>query len=189
MSRGFHNKKRTAAPREDWVVVENTHEPLITQETWDIIQKLMASRRRECKKGEIQMLAGLVKCSGCGSSLNLSYDARKQKYTNFSCRVYKNYGKERCTSHAIGWKTMCTLVLEDIRRNAQAAKVMQNAYLDRLTQLRTDKQKNEVDGYRRELKSADKRIGQLDTTLAKLFESSALGRISEERCQNHAGDL
>jgi hypothetical protein len=45
-------------------VVENTHEPIITQETWDIVQKLTASRRRESHSGEIQMFAGLVKCAG-----------------------------------------------------------------------------------------------------------------------------
>ena len=44
----------------------------------------MASKRRECKNDEIQMFAGLVKCSHCGSSLNLSYDAKKQKYKNFN---------------------------------------------------------------------------------------------------------
>jgi chromosome segregation ATPase len=78
---------------------------------------------------------------------------------------------------------MCTLVLEDIRRNAQAANIMRQGYLNRLIQLRTDKQKKEIENHKKELKAADKRIGQLDITIAKLFESSALGRISEERCQ------
>jgi hypothetical protein len=56
--------------------------------------------------------------------------------------------------------------------------------LNRLVQLRTDKQKKEIEGHKKELKAADKRIGQLDATITKLFESSALGRISEERCQS-----
>lgn len=100
--KGFHSKKRVAAPKEEWIVVENTHEPLVTQETWDIVHKLMESRRRECRTGEIQMFAGLVKCADCGSALSVSYDGKKQKFKSFSCWVYKNYGKQRCTSHAIG---------------------------------------------------------------------------------------
>ncbi|MDL2273195.1 recombinase family protein [Oscillospiraceae bacterium OttesenSCG-928-G22] len=180
-SKGVFNKKRIAAPREEWIVVENTHEPIVSRETWDIVQKLMESRRRESGKGEIQMFAGLVKCAGCGSALNVSFDAKKQKYKNFSCWVYKNYGKERCTSHAIGWKTMCELVLEDIRRNAQAAELLGDEYISRLIRLRTDKQRRETEGYKRELKAADKRIGQLDATIAKLFEQSALEKISDER--------
>ncbi len=93
-------------------MVENIHEPIIGRELWDTVQKLMASMRRETKLGEIQMFAG------CGSSLNVGYDNRKGKFTGFSCWVYKNYGKERCTSHVIGWQTTCQLVLKDIRRNA-----------------------------------------------------------------------
>ena len=129
------------------------------------------------------MFAGLVRCADCGSALNLSYDAKKQKYKNFSCWVYKNYGKQRCTSHAIGWKTMCELVLEDVRRNAYAANAFKDVYLNRLLLLCTDKQRKETERYKRELKSAEKRIKQLDVTISKLFEQCVLGRISEERYQ------
>ena len=58
------------------------------------------------------------------------YDKKKGRYTGFSCWVYKNYGKERCTSHAIGWKTLNQLVLEDIRRNAMEARVCTSDYMD-----------------------------------------------------------
>ncbi|MDL2293432.1 recombinase family protein [Ruminococcaceae bacterium OttesenSCG-928-D13] len=183
-SKGVFNKKRSAAPRDEWIIVENTHEAIITQETWDIVQKLMKSRRRESKKGEIQMFAGLVRCATCGSALNASYDGKKQKYKNFSCWVYKNYGKERCTSHAIGWQALTTLVLDDIRRNAQAAEILNDEYLNRLLRRRADKQRAETDKCKRELTAAEKRISQLDTTIAKLFEQSALGKISEERCRS-----
>lgn len=63
-----------------------------------------------------------MKCADCGSSLNVSYDKKRGRYADFSCWVYKNYGKERCTSHAIGWKMLNHLVLEDIRRNAIVAR-------------------------------------------------------------------
>jgi len=49
-------------------------------------------------------------------------------YTGFSCRVYKNYGKQHCTSHYIGWKTLNMLVLEDIRRNACWVKIAKRDY-------------------------------------------------------------
>lgn len=58
------------------------------------------AKRRENSKGEVQYFTGLVKCADCGSS-NVSYDKKRGRYTGFSCWLYKNYGKERCTSHAI----------------------------------------------------------------------------------------
>ena len=95
--------------------------------------------------------------------------------------IYKNYGKHRCTSHAIGWKTMCTLVLEDIRRNANVAAVATKKYTDMLMQVKAAKQKKETEKHKRELKAADKRIAELDKIIARLYEDSALGKISEER--------
>lgn len=181
-TKGFYDKSRVKTDAEDWILVENTHAPLVSQQTWDTVQKLMASRRRETlAKEEIQYFAGLVKCADCGSSLNVSYDKRKGKYTGFSCWVYKNYGKERCSSHAIGWKTLNQLVLEDILRNAQAAKGHMQRYMDTLTALKTEKQKKEVAKYRRELTAIEKRIGELDKILSKLYEDHALEKINDER--------
>ncbi len=181
-TKGFYDKTRVKTDEDDWILVENMHEPIVAQKTWDTVQKLMQSKRRETvAKGEIQYFAGLVKCSDCGSSLNVSYDKRKAKYTGFSCWVYKNYGKQRCTSHAIGWQTLNRLVLEDIQRNAQVAKKASQKYMDTLIALKTEKQKKEVAKYRRELAAAEKRISELEKILNKLYEDNALGKISDDR--------
>lgn len=181
--KGFFDKTRVAAPEEDWIITPDTHEPLITQELWDTVHQMMKAKRRENLSGEVQPFAGLVKCADCGSSLNVSYDAKKGRYTGFSCWVYKNYGKQRCTSHAIGWVTLNRLVLEDIRRNACAAKKATQKYMDMLIATKTDKKKKETEWLKRELAAADKRIGELSKILTKLYEDAALERISEERYQ------
>ncbi len=181
--KGVFDKKRIHAPQEEWIIVENMHEPIISRELWDTVQQLMKSRRRENSKGEVQMFAGLVKCSKCGSSLNVNFDKKKGKYTGFSCWVYKNYGKERCTSHAIGWKTMGQLVLEDIRRNAKAAKLVASGYKEMLIAAKTEKKKQETEKCKRELKTVDKRIAELDKIMNKLYEDLALEKVSEERYQ------
>ena len=181
--KGLFDKKRIPAPQEEWIIVENVHEPIISRELWDTVQQLMKSRRRENSKGEVQMFAGLVKCSKCGSSLNVNFDKKKGKYTGFSCWVYKNYGKDRCTSHAIGWKTMGQLVLEDIRRNAKAAKLATPKYKEMLIAAKTEKKRQETEKCKRELKSVDKRIAELDKIMNKLYEDLALEKVSEERYQ------
>ncbi len=179
-TKGFFDKKRIAAPENEWIVVKNTHEAIISRELWDTVHQMMKSRRRENTKGEIQPFAGLVKCADCGSSLNVSYDGKKKKYTGFSYWVYKNYGKERCTSHAIGWKTLNQLVLEDIRRNASIAQLAEDKYLDMLINLKSDQKKKDTQKHKKELKSTEKRLTEISTVLKKLYEDSALGRISEE---------
>lgn len=182
-TKGFFDKRRVPAEESDWIVVEHTHEPLVSQELWDTVHQMMKARRRENGSGHVQPFAGLVKCAGCGSSLNASYDKKKGKYTGFSCWVYKNYGKQRCTSHAIGWQTLNRLVLEDIRCNAQVAKLAAARYVGVLLRAKLEKEKGETVRAERELKKAEKRIGELDKILAKLYEDQALGKISEARYQ------
>ena len=182
-TKGFFDKRRVATEESDWIVVEHTHEPLVSQELWDTVHQMMKARRRENGSGHVQPFAGLVKCAGCGSSLNASYDKKKGKYTGFSCWVYKNYGKQRCTSHAIGWQTLNRLVLEDIRCNAQVAKLAAARYVGVLLRAKLEKEKGETVRAERELKKAEKRIGELDKILAKLYEDQALGKISEARYQ------
>ena len=182
-TKGFFDKRRVPAEESDWIVVEHTHEPLVSQELWDTVHQMMKVRRRENSSGHVQPFAGLVKCAGCGSSLNASYDKKKGKYTGFSCWVYKNYGKQRCTSHAIGWQTLNRLVLVDIRCNAQVAKLAAARYVGVLLRTKLEKEKGETVRAERELKKAEKRIGELDKILAKLYEDQALGIISEARYQ------
>ena len=182
-TKGFFDKRRVPAEESDWIVVEYTHEPLVSQELWDTVHQMMKARRRENGSGHVQPFAGLVKCAGCGSSLNASYDKKKGKYTGFSCWVYKNYGKQRCTSHAIGWQTLNRLVLEDIRRNAHVAKLASSRYMEMLLSAKLEKEKDETARARRELKKTEKRVEELDKILAKLYEDQALGKISEARYQ------
>lgn len=182
-TKGFFDKRRVPTEESDWIVVEHTHEPLVSQELWDTVHQMMKARRRENGSGHVQPFAGLVKCAGCGSSLNASYDKKKGKYTGFSCWVYKNYGKQRCTSHAIGWQTLNRLVLEDIRRNAHVAKLASSRYMEMLLSAKLEKEKDETARARRELKKTEKRVEELDKILAKLYEDQALGKISEARYQ------
>ncbi len=182
-TKGFFDKARVSTPEEEWIVVDNVHEPIISRELWDTVHQLMKGRRRENNNGEVQMFAGLVKCSTCGSSLNVSYDKKNGKYRGFSCWVYKNYGKERCTSHAIGWKTLNQLVLDDVRRNASAAKLATQKYKNILIAAKAEKKKQETEKYKRELKAIEKRLLELEKILNKLYEDMALEKITEERYQ------
>lgn len=179
--KGKTKKKKVATDESEWIVVENTHEPIIDKSTWNLAHHIMKNRRRETKSGETQMFAGLVKCSDCGSALNVSRNAKTGKYTNFSCWVYKNYGKERCSSHSIGYKTLYNIVLENIRRQAECASGEKEKYLEMLKNQMAEKANQDIKSVKSELKKITKRIAQLDKILNKLYEDRALEKITEER--------
>jgi len=64
----YKNHKHVVRPEEDWVVIEDHHEPLVDNETFEIVQKLRANRRRQTKRDEPPaILSGLIYCSDCNS--------------------------------------------------------------------------------------------------------------------------
>lgn len=69
-SKSFKNKKIIQIPEDEWIEVENTHEAIIDRETWDIVQKMVAVKKRPNKDGVSQIFAGLVKCPDCGRALS-----------------------------------------------------------------------------------------------------------------------
>ncbi len=79
---------------------------------------------------------------------------------------------------------MNQLVLEDIRRNAQVAKLVSEDYINMLISMKTEKQAKEINRCKRELKKVDKRLGELEKILTKLYKDAALEKIREERYQS-----
>ena len=72
----FKNKRRVRKPQSEWVRVENTQEPIISEQVFRQVQEQIANRRRKCKDGTTQIFSGLVKCADCGWSL--SYGENRQ---------------------------------------------------------------------------------------------------------------
>ena len=178
---GRTKKKKVATDEKDWIVVENTHEAIIDRETWDTVHSMMKNRRRENVRGEIQMFAGLVKCADCGSALNVSYNAKKGCFKSFSCWVYKNYGKERCSSHSISYNALYNIVFDDIRRQAEDVANSKDKYIRLLQYKMDEKTEQDIKMAKSQLKKAEKRLVQLEKVLNKLYEDRALEKITEER--------
>lgn len=180
-TKGFFDKRREKVPKKDWIVYKNAHPAIISQELWDTVHQMMNAKRRPNVKGELQPFAGLVKCADCGSSLNVSFDKKRGVYTGFSCWVYKNYSKERCSSHYISWNALYQIVLENIRSHANIAQSAEDQYLEILMNLKTDQQKQDVKKIKVELQRIEKRLSEVSAIIKRLYEDLALGRINEER--------
>lgn len=174
--------KKIKAPEEDWVITYNTHGPLISQETWDLVQSMLKSRKRETRTGEIQIFSGLLSCSDCGSALTY---AGKQKGSTrkgeYSCWFYKTHGKEYCSSHYITYDNLYNIVIEDIRKNARLSERYEDRYLRQLLDADTVKQKKQLEKDKKEIEATKLRIADLDTIIKKLYEDNALGKITDKR--------
>ena len=139
--RGSVKKKREITPEESRIVIRGTHEAIITEEQFELAQSVMKNRYRPDRTGERQIFSGLVRCASCGSAMNLSTSHGKKK--SFACTVYRNYGKDRCTSHRISYNALYRIVLDNIREYANMARYRSVEFYDRLVSGSREKDEEE----------------------------------------------
>lgn len=104
-------------PKSEWIVVENTHEHIITKEQFYKVQEIFKRKTRRCKNGEVHLFANKLICLDCCTKL---YKCRNDRgYIYFSCKASKKlYGT--CTPHSIGYENLKVLVTEKIREKILA---------------------------------------------------------------------
>lgn len=185
-NKSMKSKEKVRNPKEDWIVVENCHEPIITQELWDTVHKILNAKHRPAKAGEVQMFAGLLYCSDCGHCLTYSQKQRKDGsyHGAYSCWMYKTHGKEYCASHYITFDTIYELVLIDIQRNLfQYRKNTDKFKLILSRKYQSDSQK-QAEQITLEYEQKQKRCEELDKIISRLYEDNVLGRIGDERYES-----
>ena len=111
-AKSMKSKQVVKCPREDWIVVEHCHEPIIPQELWDTVHKIMNAKHRPAKTGEVQMFAGLLYCADCGHALTYSQKKRKDGtyHGAYSCWMYRRMARNTVhptTSATIRCMTLC----------------------------------------------------------------------------------
>ncbi len=102
----FHGQRQTPVPKEQWIIVENTHEPIIDRQTFEAVQRLNRQKTEEYRTkqdrfSEIEntenILKGLVYCGDCGTNLVRYKNVRENKHTTPKFHVWYNY---ICPVHA-----------------------------------------------------------------------------------------
>ena len=110
-------KKEIEVPEEDWIVVENAHEPIVSKMDFDAVQILMSRDTKAIAgQSEAYMYAGVLYCGDCGSSMVRRKDSYKgQEYVNYICSNYNRNGKENCSRHCIREDVLDEIVLGELQ--------------------------------------------------------------------------
>lgn len=185
-NKSMKSKEKVRNPKEDWIVVENCHEPIITQELWDTVHKILNAKHRPAKAGEVQMFAGLLCCSDCGHCLTYSQKQRKDGsyHGAYSCWMYKTHGKEYCASHYITFDTIYELVLIDIQRNLFQYRKNTDKFKSILSRKYQSDSQKQAEQITLEYEQKQKRCEELDKIISRLYEDNVLGRIGDERYES-----
>lgn len=105
----FKSRCSLSRPKSQWIKVENTHEPIITHDTWQLVRRRMASRRLPHKKGFTNIFSGIAFCADCGRAMS-SASGKNGSPASLVCGGYKAHGKRLCTSHSIDYTVLSSAV-------------------------------------------------------------------------------
>lgn len=186
----YKNHKQISKPESEWIRVENTHEPLISQETWDAVQRLdnHPARGRSGKSGTIALFGGLLRCSDCGSSMRYMRDYRKKtsgkepEFKSYVCNRYASGGKNACSSHYINQKVLEQIVLIDIRLKAMMAQNDPSGLKERIRSQKLSADAEQLHSLQSTLNAVDKRLFDLDKLVMSTYEDKVKGAIPEAIC-------
>ena len=186
------SKKRPSKLPEDWEVIPNTHEGIVTQEEFDTVQQLMTSRRRERNAGGFEnIFAGVIKCADCGFALRtMSANRRKRPdvidCVQYSCNNYAKNGKNVCTSHNVEARDLFNAVLADINHFADMA-VNDEQAVRAIEKRLTETDQSKAKAMEKERKKLNKRLAELDRLFSSLYEDKVMERITERNFEMMSG--
>lgn len=112
--------KAIALPKEQWIVVPDTHEAIIDKNTFEKVQYLLSQNTRQTNlEHNIHIFAGLIKCGDCHRAMA---KIKRKGETTFSCGSYNRYGTSHCSAHYINEDVLEEIVLNDFNKILQSAK-------------------------------------------------------------------
>ena len=185
-------------PRDQWEIIENCHEAIVSREQWDRVQKLI-DRRPPIMQGNscpfYNLFHGLVYCTTCGKSMQVRYEkvgrTGKNRFTGemrepidkayYICQTYNRLGKNACTSHKIEARDLYNLVLSDIMEHGKMALQDAEAFYGRLTHRLEQRYSIDEKSLKKEQDALAKRNQEIDEMFMSLYADKARGILTEQR--------
>ena len=180
----FKDKKSHYVPEDEWTIFENTHEAIIDQQTFDLVQKIRGNVRRYPDGwGEAAPLTGLLYCADCGGKMYVHRTNNGKRISQYTCSQYSKVpvGKLCTTQHRINEDVVLSLVSEMLKAIAEYAKHDRAEFVRVVQEAQSSQQTAEVKKQRTRLATAKQRVSELEVLLCKIYEDNILGKLSDSR--------
>ena len=173
----YKDRTRITRPRDEWCILKDHHEAIVSDEVFETVQKLRSVRRRFSYTGDLGVLNGLIYCKDCGDRLRIYHDVG-QNYSAYHCR---RYAMGKCTRHSINRPLLERIVLEELRRVTEFARSDKAKFYE---VIRSEKDKELTKALKAKtvrLVKNEKRIMELDTIINRTYEDHVGGKLSDDR--------
>ena len=180
----FKDKKSHYVPEDEWTIFENTHEAIIDQQTFDLVQKIRGNVRRYPDGwGEVAPLTGLMYCADCGGKMYVHRTNNGKRISQYTCSRYTKIpcGTLCKTQHRINEDVVLSLVSDMLKAIAEYAKLDRAEFVRVVQEAQSSQQTAEVKKQRTRLAAARQRVSELEVLLCKIYEDNILGKLSDSR--------
>ena len=167
-SKSYKNKKRLANDRENWVIFQDVHEPIIERAVFEQVQQKRGKiRKRRTHEGERNMFSGLLVCADCGHNLHFHF----------------NQGNRgTCTStHYVRVDFLEQVVLGEIRRLTKFASQFEDEFVKAVIGHSQQAEATDRKLKEKELKALQARDEELDGLFERIYEDNVSGKLSDDR--------
>lgn len=188
-SQNFKSKKRKHNAPEDWVIFENTHEAIVSQEVFDTVQKLRETPRRIDHLGEANPLTGLLWCADCGAKLYNHRKAHAEKPTHkkltdvYTCSHYKLSNAKfntKCSPHHISTEQARGVILAAIRATSGYVREHEAEFAERVREAFAVNRSETAKSYQKQIAKNERRLSEIERIYKSLYEDKALGKMDED---------
>lgn len=171
-NRSYKSKHSKPVPKERWIRVEGTHEPVIDMELWDKVQGIMSERSKPMCNGQTGIFAGKAKCMYCGYGLG-TRKTREYRYLNCTSKYYKD---SCCIGVFISQRLLEKIILQELNDiicqhfDASSAEIrfLENKDME-----------SEKRFLQREIRSCKDKIEDLDKAIRNTYLDKVKGILSE----------
>ncbi len=180
----FKDKKSHYVDQSEWTIFENTHEAIIDQETFDNVQRIRGNARRYPDGfGEAHPLTGLMYCADCGGKMYVHRTYNGKRIPQYTCGQYGKYpiGSLCPTQHRIKAEVVLTLIADMLRAIAEYSRNDRAEFIRTVQETQAAQQTADISQKRKRLATAQKRAGELEKLICKIYEDNVLGKLPDAR--------
>lgn len=167
-------------PVEDYQIIPDMQEPIISEEDWLRVQELRKNKRRPTATGRQSLFSGLVFCPDCGAKLYFCAAKSLKPNQEFYCCSNYRSGRGTCKVHYIRNVVLEKIVLEAISDFADFVRCNETVFLYMMAMKNKAMRKAEFKKMRETVEHGEKRLKELERLIDKIYEDNAFGKIADD---------
>ena len=179
----YKSKKLRVLSSNEWIVVEDTHEPIVSKKIFKDANDMMKRKYNSEYMGKKsnRLLSGYVFCGDCGTYMTYT---KTSSETYLICSTYKRYTVKYCTRHGIKERDLKSLIIEDIKELAQ--------YVNRQKLINVANEESKFDIKKQlngELEKMNYRLTDLKNIIKSLYLDKVKGLIDDSEFMEMKGEF